>query len=162
MSNFEKIIIPLIDNNTKSLDFTELSGFIGCYTYDPDRPGGFKEFYVAYDETVRNKYSIDRAIRFSKSPNIKKVYVKIVDNKPYYIYSFWVRKELDNLYEGNAVLTKEQKAKVLKYWGIVDHISDLILNNNIVFLDSNIVMPLADYREPRCKQGIEIKKSGNP
>lgn len=162
MSNFDKIIIPLLDNNTKTLDFTELAGFIGCYTYDPDKPSQFKEFYIAYDETVRNKYSIDRARRFEQSKNIKKKYVKIVNNKPYYIYSFWVCKELGNLYKGNVILGKEQKLKILNYWGVVDKISDYILNNNIIWLDSEKALPLEDYREPYFKNGIEIKKSGNP
>ena len=155
MSTFEKIILPLIDNNLKSIDLTPAAGFIDSYTYDPDNPTWGNEFFLVFDDTVRNDYSKDVAKRLSKSKNIKKKYVKHVDGKPYFIYSFWVKPELNKLYEGVFTLNTKEVFDILQFWGPFDNVSDLVLNPVI---QTEVVhqMPLEDMEEDLC--GLEIKK----
>lgn len=161
MSNFDKIVISLIGIDTKSMDFTQFSGFKGCYTSDPDKPNGDCNFYIMYDESVRNEYSIDRARRFSASPYLKKTYIKYIENKPYIIYSFWVNKEARSIYKGIIQLTTEQKLQICNYWGTVDPICRVVLNNNILTYKGDS-MPLEDYKPPYFYEGITIKKSDSP
>ena len=52
MSQFEKIIIPLIEPKLKPIDFTDKTGFIGCYTFDPDRPSFDKEFFIVFNNNI--------------------------------------------------------------------------------------------------------------
>ena len=100
MSQFSKIIVPLIEPKFKPIDFTDKTGFIGCYTTDPDKPSSEKEFFVVFNNNIRNEYSEDLSIRLSRSLNIKRTYVKRVDNIPYYEYSFYVKPELKKYYNG--------------------------------------------------------------
>lgn len=159
MSKFEKIIIPLIDKNIRSIDLTDAAGFIDSYTYDPDRPSGEKELFLVFDDTKRNEFTKDRAIRFSKSPNIKRTYVKYVNNKPYFIYSFWVNPDVKKLYDGIVTLTTQQKVAVLQFWTQFDSIVDLIMSNPVISLGVTHEMPLEDFRDDSLEEfGITINK----
>ncbi len=159
MTNFEKIVVPLIDENIRSIDLTSAAGFIDSYTYDPDNPTGSYEFYLVYDDSVRNEFSKDRAIRFEKSKNIKKIYIKYVNGKPCCIYSFWVRPEVKKLYNGIITLTTAQKLSVLQFWTVLDSVANLIMSNQVVTLDVTHDMPLEDYREDAFSEtGLTIYK----
>lgn len=165
MSNFDKIAVSLINIDTKPIDFTSFAGFKGCYIKDPDKPNGEHNFYIMYDEELRNEYSMDRARRFSASPYLKKMYIKFVNHKPYVIYSFWVNKEASKIYDGVFHLTPEQKMHICNYWGIVDPICNAILNDSVFTYKGKVDMPLEDYEPPllyKSTVGLTIKKSDSP
>lgn len=163
MSKFEKIIIPLIDKCILPIDLTKLAGFIGSYTYDPDKPSGDKEFFLMYDDSIRNKYTIDRARRFELSKMVKRKYIKYIDGKPCYIYSFWVKPELKKMYNGMFTLSTSQKISVLQFWSEFDPIVDYIMSNTILSVSVTHDMPLEDYRESISDDiGFMITKKGQP
>ena len=145
MSLFDKLIIPLIEPKLKPIDFTSLTGFIGCYTVDPDKPTGDKQFFIVFDDNVRNEYSKDLSIRMSKSLNIKKIYTKRVNNIPYYIYSFYVNPEAKKYYKNIAEITAKDKMKFIKFWSEFDKMSDVITSDSIFRLNYIEKLPLEDY-----------------
>ena len=146
MSNFEKLLVPLIWDGFKSIDFTKAAGFIDCYTSDPDKPSLMDEFFIVYDDTVRNEWSEDVAIRFDKSPYLKRKYVKYVDGTPYFVYSFWIKPELKKLYTNVQTITASQKVDVLMFWGPFDkRFSEFLVGNSAIGVDWKHEMPLADY-----------------
>lgn len=146
MSQFSKIIVPLIEPKFKPVDFTDKAGFVGCYTADPDKPSSEKEFFVVFNNNIRNEYSEDLSIRLSRSLNIKRTYVKRVNNIPYYIYSFYVKPELKKYYNGICYLTANQKLKVSNFWTKSDDLVNKLLSNTVLHLSVNNNMPIADYQ----------------
>lgn len=159
MSKFEKTIIPLIDEEIKTIDLTSAAGFIDSYTYDPDRPSGEKELYLAYDDSKRNDYTIDRARRFAMSKNLKRTYVKYVNNTPYLIYSFWVRPEVKKLYNGILSLSTSQKFSIMKFWGPFDKDVDSVVSSSNLTVITTHAMPIEDFVEDDL--GITIEKGSS-
>ena len=146
MSTFEKMIIPLMSKEFKTTDFTKDAGFIDCYTFDPDKPTASNEFFIAYNDRIRSKSSIDRARRFDKSPLLKRTYVKYVNGDAYLIYSFWVKPEIGKLYKGIQNITASQKVNVMNFWGQFDRqFSEFLVGNPVIGIDWKHDMPIADY-----------------
>ena len=161
MSIFEKIIVSLIDNNIKSIDLTDVAGFIDAYEYDPDHPSGPGEFYLVYDAKKQNDFTIDRAIRFEQSKKIKRTYIKYVNAKPLLVYSFWLEPKVRSLFSGVLHLTTLQKAQVLQFWGALSNVTDFVMSNQVIQTNTERQMPLADYRPNRFEaQGLTITQKG--
>ena len=161
MSTFEKIIIPLVDSNIRIIDLTSCCGFIDSYISDPDKPSGECELFLVFDDNIRNNFVTDRMLRYEQSPNIKRTYVKYVNNTPFYVYSFWIKPEIKKLYNGIVVLNTSQKAQILQFWGPLDSIVDKVFGNQVQTLDIEHPMPLQDYQSPfPIKCGFKIKRKG--
>ena len=156
MSKLEKILIPFIIDDIKPVDLTLSAGFIDSFTYDPDHPTGENEFFLVYDDTVRNKFVQERALRLESSKNLKRRYVKIVNNKPYYIYSFWVPPTCKSFYKGKVSLTTSNKLLLLHFWGEFDSLIEDIMNKSTIKVDVNHNIPLETY--PEDLNGITIQK----
>lgn len=160
MSTFEKIIIPLISDLFKTSDFTEACGFIDCYTCDPDKPTAENELFIVYNDKIRNKFSIERARRFDKSPLLKRTYIKYVDGNPLLVYSFWVKPDIGKLYKGIQNITANQKVNVINFWGPFDkQFSEFLVCNSTIGVNWKHDMPIADYipsdiTEQKIKDGI--------
>jgi len=146
MSLFDKIIVSLIDPNLKSIDFTSLTGFIGCYTSDPDKPSDSKQFLIAFDDNIRNDYTKDLSIRLSKSLNVKNTYVKIIKAKPYYIYSFYVNPDIKKYYNTTINMPVQHKMKFIKFWSELDKDVEKICSTVAIQLNNDEKLPLEDYR----------------
>lgn len=146
MSLFDKIIISLIEPNLKSIDFTSLTGFIGCYTSDPDKPTDDKQFLIAFDNRIRNEYTKDLAIRLSKSMNVKNTYIKIIDTKPYCVYSFYVNPEVKQYYNTTVNMPIKHKMKFIKFWSDLDSFVEQICSTVAIQLNHDEKLPLEDYR----------------
>lgn len=149
MSLFDKIIIPMIEPAFKPSDFTDDTGFIGCYTFDPDKPVGERQFLIAFDDNVRNEHVEDMSKRLEMSSNIKKIYTKVIDNKPYYIYVFYVNHILKKKYfdYSSFILPFEEKMKYLKFWGEQDEYAEKLCSNSLFSNGRDEWLPLADYRK---------------
>lgn len=161
MSTFEKIIIPLLDINVKTIDFTSLTGFVDSFTLDPDRPSGEKEFFLVFDDSVRNEYVEDLKRRLDFSTKIKRSYIKYVNTKPYLVYSFYIPSEVKKFYNSYILLSASQISKILQFWGVFDSDVNSVVEQNGVMLDDKHKMPLEDYRTPlfsKYKSGLVIKK----
>jgi hypothetical protein len=148
MTDFEKIATSLLTPDITPMDFTEKAGFVDSYTEDPDRPSGFNELFLVFDDTVRTEESIDRARRYARSPYLKNTYVKYISGNAYCVYSFWVSNDIKKLYNGIFTLTAEEKYKIAQFWGISSTVSNSVLTNGLLQYEVSHSMPLADYRRP--------------
>lgn len=148
MTDFEKIIISLLGEHFKKEDFNKDYGFIDTFTVDRDKPTGCNEFFIAIDDRIRNKNSIDIARRYNNSPNLKKKYIKTINGIPYYVYSYWIGPILNKLFKDGIVLSPAQKEKIITFWGFKDDISQKILTSPILSLNIIHNMPLSDYIPP--------------
>ena len=146
MTNFEKILLPLVVKNISKEDICPESGFIDTYTIDVDRPSWQNEFFIVYNDFIRSEKSINRARKFENSGNLKRVYIKCINNKPCIVYSFWIDRTLKKLYDDTFILNSKQKFKVAQFWGASDEIFDIVLNSTV---QSSVEhkMPLADYQK---------------
>ena len=147
MNYFEKLIIPFIEGNLKKIDFTDVSGFVGCYTEDPDKPSAMKEFYLVYDDRKHNEYTIERCIRFDTFKSLKRVYIKYINSIPYRVYSFFVNKKASKFYDNVVYLEPKEKLDIIKFWGDIDNISYSVLSQSIFTPDSKLKMNCKDYVE---------------
>lgn len=144
----------------KITDFTEECGFVDCYTCDPDKPTSSNEFFIVYNDKIRNKTSIERAIRFDKSPLLKRTYIKYVNGDPFLVYSFWVKPDIGKLYKGIQNITASQRVNVMNFWGTFDkQFSEFLVGNSTIGVDWKHDMPIADYipsdiEEQKIKDGI--------
>lgn len=144
MSKFAKVAIPLIMNDIKLDDFSEESGFIDIYTYDPDHPGDYRSIYFVVNDDVRNALSIDRARRFVKSPSFKGSYVKRCNNTPYKVYKLNMTPSVSKMKNGVISPTYDERARILQFWGITSDIGRLLIHNSSISVETDYAMPLAD------------------
>ena len=159
MSVFEKIILPFIDDKITNKDLTSVAGFVDSYTKDDDKPSAENEFFLVYDADLHNEYTEDRARRFSMSPRLKRTYIKYVNNKPLKVYSFWVNPSISKSYNGIISLSREQKIKVLQFWGFFDSEINAIIDNSIIHTKVEHSIPLEDFEESffEYNEGLMIK-----
>ena len=144
MSRFAKVVMPLIMNDIKLDDFSEKSGFIDIYTYDPDNPGDYRSIYFVVNDDVRNALSVDRARRFVKSSNLKGVYTKRCNNIPYMVYEFNMTPSTYKMKDGVISPTFEERTQILQFWGLTSDIGRLLLSNSTLSVETDYAMPLAD------------------
>ena len=144
MSKFAKVVIPLIMNDIKLDDFSEKSGFVDIYTYDPDNPGDYRSIYFVVNDEVRNALSIDRARRFVKSPSFKGSYVKRCNNIPYKVYKLNMTPSVSKMKNGVISPTYDERARILQFWGITSDIGRLLIHNSSLSVETDYAMPLAD------------------
>lgn len=143
MTENEKLIIPLISNCITQNDVSEDSGFIGFYTGDRDKPGNI-DFYLAYDDTVRNESSIDRARRFNDCQDIKHRQIKTINGKPIVVYTFWRKPLLKDIHRCFK-LTPDVKVRILQFWNFNKEVVSSIFNTKYCQIQ-NTYLPAADYR----------------
>jgi len=159
MSTFEKIVIPFMDCSMTTIDFTAAAGFIDSYTSDPDKPDGENNIYLVYDDTIRNDYVTSRVNRFNKSKLLKRKYVKMVNNTPYYIYVFCVKPGLKASTNGIIHLTKDEKVTVLQFWNFSNDMVNVLMSDSSIATKYTHEMPLEDYYPDNYNnEGIIIKK----
>ena len=144
MSKFAKVVMPLIMNDIKLDDFSEKSGFVDIYTYDPDNPGDYRSIYFVVNDDVRNALSIDRARRFVKSPSFKGSYVKRCNNIPYKVYKLNMIPSVNKMKNGVISPTYDERTRILQFWGITSDIGRLLIHNSSLSVETDYAMPLAD------------------
>lgn len=157
MSTFEKLVIPFIEGDISTVDISPASGFIDSYTSDPDKPSGDKEIFLVYDDRIRNEHVTKRAVSFDKSRSLKRKYVKVVNNIPYYVYVFCIKPGLKASTNGIVTLTGEEKVSVLQFWNFPKDLVKLLVSDSSIATTFTHKMPLADYPED-LETGITIQK----
>ena len=145
MSLFEKIIIPLIDDNLSLGDVSIQSGFVHSYTSDPDHPSGENAIYLTYDDSLRTDETKRCALRLENLKTIKHQYVKISDNKPLMVYKFYIKPELKKLFNGIIELTPEQFVRIFDFWGYNSDVAEYICSNKRKAVEVKHDMPLEDF-----------------
>lgn len=145
MSLFEKIIIPLIDDNLSFGDIAPQSGFIDSYTDDPDKPCGENTVYLTYDDSIRTENTKKCASRLENLTTIKYQYIKMINNKPVMVYKMYVKPELKKLFKGTVELTPEQIVRIFDFWGYNSDVALYISSNKRKTVEVIHSMPLEDY-----------------
>lgn len=158
MSKFEKIIIPLAFDDIKKSDFTDNVGFIDSYTIDDDNPWEIGCIMLVYNDRLRSDDVAEMSRRFSKSKHLRRTYIKLVNNIPYYFYVFNVPWQLKKLLSGVMNLTTEQKVRILQFWGGSDEVVDFVLSNPVIAIGTEHKAPLRDVRH-EIDEGLTIKKA---
>lgn len=145
MTEFAKIIIPLLDDNITKEDVSKEAGFVGLYTEDIDNPElGY--VYLVYDDTVRTEDSCERAVRFAGFREIVKQYTKIVNSTPLLVYKFWYRPDIKELMSGTIRLNANQKIRILQFWGLDDSFAKTCVSNVAFSHRPTLKIPANDYR----------------
>lgn len=145
MSLFDKALIALMDIDSKNIDFTDVTGFSGCYTQDPDHPSYTDEFFILFNENIHNNHTEDVHTRFRNSKKLKRCYTKRIKNVPYCVYSFWPSSDISKIFKDKMIcLNFEQKKIIQNFWSEFDKDTDIILNSTIISVPSED-MPLEDY-----------------
>ena len=145
MSLFEKIIIPLIDENLSIEDVSTKSGFIDSYTVDLDHPSWEKVVYLAYDDSLRTDDTKKCARKLESLAVLKNTYVKVCDRKPIMIYKLYAKADLKNLFNGEIELTPKQMKRIFDFWGYDSDVAFYICSNKRKVLGVDHNMPLEDY-----------------
>lgn len=145
MTEFEKIIIPLLDDSIVPSDVSEEAGFIGVYTEDMDNPEP-GSIYLVYNDNIRTNISCERAVRFDRLSGIFKKYIKVVDSKPLLVYKFWLKPELKKLLKGPIQPNTDQKMRIISFWGLDDDISKQCIEHGMFGTKPIVKLPAKDYR----------------
>lgn len=145
MSMFEKIILPLVDDNISFGDVAPYSGFVDSYTADPDKPCGENVLYLTYDDTIRTEQSKKCATRIESLSTVKHTYVKVVNNKPIMVYKLYIKPEIKKLFNGIIELTPKQVSRIFEFWGYNSDVATYICENKRKSLCVEHNMPLEDY-----------------
>ena len=144
ISDFMKLVIPLIDGFTKD-DISEESGFCAAFDNDPNKPvdGGF--IYLLYDPMVYNSKTLNK-IRNLKS--LYSVYDYRIDDKVYTIYKIKASRRLEDLLKGNINMDVNMIARILQFWGCQDsYVNSVCLNlGNHTFTNNKCPIPIIDYQ----------------
>ncbi len=107
MSTFEKIIIPLIDDNIKPKDVLT-DDFIGVYTEDINMPG-LDYVYLVYLYDMENLRT-DICVNGIDS-------VKNINNTLYHVIKFPIFSDLKNVLKGKfQLLSNEGLSKIYNFW----------------------------------------------
>lgn len=154
MSNIEKILIPLIDDNISFSD-VDSNDFVGVYTEDINSPGlDYIYLVFAYDiNKLRSKIATN-AID----------YVRRIGNNLYHIYKFpRISKDIQRILSGNyTLLSNKGIFKVYKFWKGIDDITANYPFNRVIAnepyyraIPEEIYIPLCKRKEP---QGFTVEK----
>lgn len=145
MSLFEKIIIPLIDENLVFGDVSPFSGFIDSYTSDPDKPCGDNCVYLTYDDSVRTEDSMRCATRLEKLSTVQCRYIKMINGKPVMVYKMYIKPEIKKLFSGVVELTPEQVVRIIDFWGYTSDTAFYICSNKHKSVTVEHDMPLEEF-----------------
>jgi hypothetical protein len=88
---------------------------------------------------------------------LKRKYVKVVNNIPYYVYVFCIKPGLKASVDGIVTLTGEEKVSVLQFWNFPKDLIKLLVSDSSIATTFTHKMPLADYPED-LETGITIQK----
>lgn len=154
MSQIEKLLIPLIDDNI-SFEDVNSNDFVGVYTEDINSPG-LDYIYLVF------VYNIDN-LRPKIATNAID-YVRRIGNNLYHIYKFpRVTNDIQKILSGNyTLLSNKGMFKVYKFWtGIDDIVANYPFNRVLAnepyyrAIPEEIYIPLCKRKEP---QGFTVAK----
>lgn len=145
MSLFEKIIIPLIDDDLSYGDILPQSGFVDSYTADPDKPCGENAIYLTYNDSIRTDMTKRCASRLGDIKSVRYRYVKMVNKVPTMVYKLYVKPEVKHLFSGHIELTPEQMVRIFDFWGYNSDVAIYLCSNKQKVLNVEHNMPLEDY-----------------
>lgn len=145
MKNYEKIIIPLIDDKLTLDDISEKVGFVGVYTEDIDRPYLDNHIFIMYDYSNTVEFNkIFYKFRALKSfYNYKLVYI---DGKAKVIFAFTTNFFIKNILSGGWILGDDNRLRILRFWQFTDGWVDLnVIRGEVSFDPISEVLPASDY-----------------
>ncbi len=143
MTDFDKVVIPLLDENILPSDIDEQ--FVGCFTEDLDHPTDLPIVYMLFkcDKVTQN--SISRTNRIEKCNNLHSSKLKMIDGTSCVAYGFILTGKKKSLITGNCDLDLKDCLKIASFWGYNDNIVNTI-NHMPCILIVNKEMPLEDFQ----------------
>lgn len=143
MTDFDKVVIPLLDSNILPSDIDEQ--FVGCFTEDLDHPTDMPVIYMLFkcDKVTQN--SINRINHIEKCKNLHTTRYKMIDNVNCVAYGFILTGKYKSLITGNCNLDLKDCLKIASFWGYNDNIVNVI-NHMPCILMVNKEMPLEDFQ----------------
>lgn len=154
MSQIEKLLIPLIDENISFSD-VNTDDFIGVYTEDINSPG-LDYIYLVFEYDISN-------LRSKLATNAID-YVRRIGNNVYHIYKFpRITTDIQKILSGTyASISNEGISRVYTFWNGIDNISanypfNRVLANEIYYraIPEETYIPLCKRKEPR---GLTVEK----
>lgn len=116
MSNLLKIALPLLNENITLKDISPETGFVDAYFEDINRPSLCQHLFLMYEATKDTKEAAERFHKFKNLNNLYSVKVIYVDKKPYTLYTFTTNRVINDLRDGNILLSPSRKQRVLDFW----------------------------------------------
>ena len=143
MTDFDKVVIPLLDEDILPSDIDEQ--FVGCFTEDLDHPTDMPIIYMLFkcDKVTQN--SINRINRIEKCKNLHTTRYKMIDSINCVAYGFILTGKRKSLITGNCDLDLKDCLKIAAFWGYNDNIINVI-NHMPCVLMVNKEMPLEDFQ----------------
>ncbi len=143
MTDFDKVVIPLLDENILPSDIDEQ--FVGCFTEDLDHPADLPIVYMLFkcDKVTQN--SISRTNRIEKCNSLHSSKLKMIDGTSCVAYGFILTGKKKSLITGNCDLDLKDCLKIASFWGYNDNIVNTI-NHMPCILIVNKEMPLEDFQ----------------
>ena len=143
MTDFDKVVIPLLDENILPSDIDEQ--FVGCFTEDLDHPTDIPVIHMLFkcDKVTQN--SINRINRIEKCKNLHTTRYKMIDSTNCVAYGFVLTGKRKSLITGNCDLDLKDCLKIASFWGYNDNIINVI-NHMPCVLMVNKEMPLEDFQ----------------
>ena len=155
MSEIEKILIPLIDDDIKFKD-VDIKDFIGVFTEDINSPG-LDYIYLVFEYDISN-------LRFGLGHNGTD-YVRRIGNGLFHIFKFPIKgQDIKKVLSGNySTLSNEGIYKIYKFWnGIDEAMSNYLFKSTIAKQPYARTIPEETY-VPLCKRkkpwGLAVEKT---
>lgn len=143
MTDFDKVVIPLISENMLPSDFDEQ--FVGCFTEDLDHPTDLPMIYMLFKCDNITQNSISRTLKIEKCKYLHSSKFKIIDGTECVVYAFLLTGKNKGLLSGLCNLDLKDCLKIAAFWGYDDSVMN-VLNRMPCNLMMNKEMPLEDFQ----------------
>lgn len=143
MTDFDKVVIPLLDDNILPSDID--GQFVGCFTEDLDHPTDMPVIYMLFKCNEVTQNSINRINRIEKCKSLYTTRYKMIDSANCVAYGFILTGKRKSLITGNCDLDLKDCLKIASFWGYNDNIVNVI-NHMPCILMVNKEMPLEDFQ----------------
>lgn len=146
MSNLLKIAIPLLNKDLTLNDIDKSNGFIDAYFEDINKPSLTYHMFLMYDYNCKSKDFSNILYKLNGLDNKYSMRIVYIKEKPYYVFTFTINKQIQLLRDGCILLNEKQKERVLKFWEWKDGwISNNVLLGVTYEHPEKSILPEEDY-----------------
>lgn len=144
MSNIEKVIIPLINDDISIEDISESNGFIGIYFEDINKPYLDNHIFLLYNWS--NNKSVTVFYKYKKLSSFYGYRIIYLKNIPYIVYIFTSNMLINRIKKGTGILRDINKVRILQFWQFKDAWITLnVMRGTIISDPLNSILPEEDF-----------------
>lgn len=147
MSIYNKLILPLIDNNMSIEDISPDTGFAGIYTMDINKPFLTNHVFLLYKKVATKEARATRE-KLSSLPTLYSKRTISLDGILYNLFCFICNKSISLIKNnGHLLLNKAEKTQIGKFWQFLDSdVTDYLLGYGYVGKEfKDTVIPEEDF-----------------